>query len=445
MQSGRAGYGFQARRPVGSRERTFATRQTNRIRSGRVHWPVTIFLIALVVPWVIYVGTLRLSVYRGVLLVMLLPCLAMWVTGKAGRIRVADIALLLYSFWCAISLIVVHGWESSVQSAGIVFIETMGPYLLARCYIRNADDFYNVVQLLFWIVVILLPFALFEFVTGQNISREMFALILPTFTDRMPARLGLTRVQSVFDHPILFGVFTGSILSVVHLVLGYQKDLFHRFFMTAIVAATSVLSVSSGPLTVLVAQGFLLAWNGLLATIKFRWKILIVFLAVFVLAVELVANRPLLDILAGYFMFDPESYWYRKMIWAYGTESVLNHPLFGTDLNDWERPRWMTPSIDNFWLFHAIRYGLPAAILMPLAFFSIFLAVSLRKGLDAKLVEYRTGYLITMTAFFLVAWTVHFWDAAYVLFLFLMGSGVWMLDAGYTPAIRPISLARRIT
>ena len=33
-----------------------------------------------------------------------------------------------------------------------------------------------------------------------------------------------------------------------------------------------------------------------------------------------------------------------------------------------------------------------------------------------------------MTAFFLVGWTVHFWDAAYVLFLFLMGSGVWMLD-----------------
>ena len=33
-----------------------------------------------------------------------------------------------------------------------------------------------------------------------------------------------------------------------------------------------------------------------------------------------------------------------------------------------------------------------------------------------------------MTAFFVVAWTVHFWNATYVLFMFLMGSGVWMLD-----------------
>ena len=85
-------------------------------------------------------------------------------------------------------------------------------------------------------------------------------------------------------------------------------------------------------------------------------------------------------------------------------------------------------SIDNFWLFLAVHYGLPAAFLMLLAFFSIFLPVGFKKGLDARLTAYRTGFLITMTAFFLVAWTVHFWDAAYVVFLFLMGSGVWMLD-----------------
>jgi hypothetical protein len=86
-------------------------------------------------------------------------------------------------------------------------------------------------------------------------------------------------------------------------------------------------------------------------------------------------------------------------------------------------------SIDNFWLFEAIRYGLPAALFMLVAFFSVFLAVAFRKGLDHRSDEYRTGFLIAMTFFFLIGWTVHFWDTAYVLFLFLMGSGVWMLDA----------------
>ena len=68
-----------------------------------------------------------------------------------------------------------------------MFIETVGPYLLARCYIRDADDFYNVIQLLFRIVLLLLPFAIVEFVTGQDIWRDLFAAIWPVKTDSADA------------------------------------------------------------------------------------------------------------------------------------------------------------------------------------------------------------------------------------------------------------------
>jgi hypothetical protein len=421
----RVGSGFKASGPALPRQQKLESRRAER---KRIRWPVFLFLLALVVPWVIYIESLRMSIYRIVLLVMVLPCLGMWMTGKAGRIRTGDMALLLFSFWCTLSLIVIHGISPSVQPAGIGFVETLGPYLLARCYIHDADDFYNVVRLLFRIVVLLLPFAIVEFVTGQNISRELFAAILPTLSDAMPPRLGLTRVQSVFDHPIVFGLCTGGIFALVHLVLGYQRDLFQRSFRTGIVGATSILSLSSGPVIAITAQGGLLLWNSLLGAIKIRWKILIGLLVLLVLSIEAVANRSALDIVVSYFLFEPGSYWFRLVIWTYGSASVSNHPLFGVGLNEWERPEWMASSIDNFWLFLAVRYGLPAAFLMLLAFVSIFSAVGLRKGLDAKLIEYRTGFLITMTAFFLVGWTVHFWDAAYVLFLFLMGSGVWMLD-----------------
>ncbi len=425
MQAGKAVSGFEAGRIVVPRRRTF---ESQRAQRKGVHWPVALFLIALVIPWVFYIGSLRLSVYRLVLLLTFLPCLIRWIGGKAGRIRIADIALLLYLFWVTLSFVVIHGWESSFQSAGIIILETMGPYLLARCYVRDAEDFYNVVRLLFRIVVALIPFAIIEFVSGVNVSRELFAIVLPTLTDAMPTRLGLTRVQSMFDHPILFGVFTGSIFALVHLVLGYRRDTVQRFSMTAIVGATSMLSVSSGPLTALVTQGFLLFWNALLSAFRFRWILLIALVTFTSLAIELVANRSLLDIVVTHFLFDPGSYWFRKVIWTYGTASALNHPLFGTGLGDWERPPWMSPSIDNFWLLQAVHNGLPAAFLILLAFGSIFLAVGLKKGLDDKLDNYRTGFLIAMTGFFQVGWTVAFWDAAYVLFVFLMGSGVWILD-----------------
>jgi O-antigen ligase len=214
--------------------------------------------------------------------------------------------------------------------------------------------------------------------------------------------------------------------------------------MTGLVGVTSIMSLSSGPLVALVVQGFLLCWNGLLGTISFRWKLLIALVALVSVAIELVANRSVLDIVVSYFLFDPISYWGRQMIWDYATASALNHPFFGVGLNEWERPTWLGSgsSIDNFWLLLAVKYGLPAAFLMPLAFFSIFLALASKKGLDARLAAYRTGFLITMTAFFTVAWTVHFWDAAYVVFLFLMGSGVWMLDV--KPRSRPALEAQRV-
>ena len=108
-------------------------------------------------------------------------------------------------------------------------------------------------------------------------------------------------MTSVFDHPILFGVCTGSIFALVHLVLGYQKSFFQRSFRTGIVGATSILSLSSGPLIAIVAQGFLLSWNWLLRGIKIRWKILIGLFVLIVLAIELVANRSVLTIVISYF------------------------------------------------------------------------------------------------------------------------------------------------
>ena len=130
-------------------------------------------------------------------------------------------------------------------------------------------------------------------------------------------------------------------------------------------------------------------------------------------------------------MFDNSSYWYRRFIWEYGSATALNHPLFGVGLTDWERPAWMpTASLDNFWLFQAVRSGLPAPFLLLLAMLSILLPVCLRKTVDSKVDEYRTAFAISMGYFFSTGWTVHFWGNVYVLFLFLMGAGVWILDAG---------------
>jgi hypothetical protein len=65
---------------------------------------------------------------------------------------------------------------------------------------------------------------------------------------------------------------------------------------------------------------------------------------------------------------------------------------------------------------------------MFLAYLSTVFGVGAAKGLGRKAVVYRTAFLIMMTGFFMVGWTVHFWNATYVLFLFLLGSGAFLAD-----------------
>ena len=141
---------------------------------------------------------------RVVLVVMILPCLAKWLGGGAGRIRAADIALLLFCLWSALSLFVVQGPAFAVQPAGMLFVETIGHYLLARCHIRSADDFFNIARAMFRVVAVLFPFALFEAVTGRNLLLHSFAAILPSYPGADGAvRAGMSRAQVVSaSHPV---------------------------------------------------------------------------------------------------------------------------------------------------------------------------------------------------------------------------------------------------
>lgn len=143
---------------------------------------------------------------------------------------------------------------------------------------------------------------------------------------------------------------------------------------------------------------------------------------------SLVSNQSAFELLLTHFSFEPASAYYRVLIWRFGSGSALNHPLFGVGFGRWDRPAWMPPSIDMFWLYQAVIFGLPAAAFMMGGFITMFISIAFHKERNEQRLRYRTAYLIMMTGYFLVGWTVHFWDATYVLFLFLLGSGGWLLD-----------------
>jgi O-antigen ligase len=315
----------------------------------------------------------------------------------------------------------------------MLFIEGTGAYLLARCYIRTAGDFRNMVIFVIKLMMCLLPFALYEWMTGEKPLLAAFGTIFPTVeVTKMVPRMGLWRVQGPFSHSILFGVFCGSMLSLTSLVASKKSST--RALLVCLVGGTAVLSMSSAPIAGVTFQIALLTWNRIIRNFRGRWKLLWVLAFIGYLVVEFGSNQTPVQFYVSHFTFEQQTGWYRIWIWDYGSASVSNHPLFGIGLGDWARPIWMaSDSVDNFWLLTAMRYGLPAFLLMSLSWLTLWIAVARRKGLDRTLRSYRTAYLICMATFVFVGSTVHFWGATYAWFFFLGGSGVWLLDAKAGP------------
>jgi len=390
-----------------------------------------LFFVGLIIPLFVYVGPIRLSVYRLALLIAFFPALIFWLSGRAGRIRWPDIFVLAICLWSAISMLVVDGGLlATIEPIGILWIETLGAYLLGRCYIRTPEAFFAITRLLFRMGLLLLPFALYELYIGPSPIVDFFGKIGSTYYQNPnPGRLGLERVQGPFTHPIHFGVFFGSLIGMFYYVLGYEKSWINRVGRSGLGFFLCFCSLSSGPLVAATVQTVFLVWDGIMKSIRLRWYIFISLAILAFVLVDMVSNRTPFHVAVSYFAFNEHTAYNRIHIWIFGSASIWDNPIFGIGLTgDWARPYWMSGSIDMFWIVGAVRHGIVVWIAYLALFFSIFLSVIYRQSLSTRVQWYRVGYICTMTGLFVVGWTVHFWDALLVFFMFLLASGIWILD-----------------
>jgi hypothetical protein len=74
-------------------------------------WPITLFIVALILPIEasFYIGPLRLTPYRVVLLFAFIPCFMKVFSGKVGRVIATDKLLTYFSLWMILALSVKHG------------------------------------------------------------------------------------------------------------------------------------------------------------------------------------------------------------------------------------------------------------------------------------------------------------------------------------------------
>jgi len=400
-------------------------------QGGAARFLLPLFLISLVIPTYFFLGTMRLSPYRLLLVVMFIPLLVQWLGGKAGRIRAPDILILLFCLWEALALARVAGIGRSYQFSGIFLVETFGGYLLARVLIRDFETFRFFVKCFALVVLILGPFAMYEAVSKHAILLDIFRPIMPTHTmvTGLEERWGMRRAQGPFEHPILYGVFCASAFALSVYVLGHGRKGPGRLVWPAGSAFATFASLSAGAWLAVVLQIGIMIWDHALRRMRRRWWLFLGLVIAAYVAVDILSNRTPVAVFISYMTFNAHNSFIRLAIFEHGMNNVWARPLFGMGpWGDWFRPYWLPPSVDNFWLLMAMRHGIPAFLFLAGAWAVVLSGLARMKSAIPAILAARKGLLIVLAGLAFSLSTVHLWNATYVFLCALLGSGMWMVE-----------------
>jgi len=282
-------------------------------------WPILLFVFALIMPPETsgYIGELRISPYRVVLIIMIGYCVFLMLSGRVGKIRTFDLLIALHGILVFATLSIHHGLMQGIQSGGIYFIEATGAYLLARCFIRDAASFRAMVALISCIVLGMAVFTVPESLTGTHFIREAArdAFGGPPLAI-IKDRLSLTRAFGPFEHPILYGVFCATVFSLSIYVLTYRtNESWRTILRSGIIVLATAASISAGAFVALLVQLSLVIWERLTRLIAKRWLILGCLLVMAWIMVDIVSNRSPIPVALNYITFNPTTAYNRMLIW----------------------------------------------------------------------------------------------------------------------------------
>lgn len=396
---------------------------------GRRGVLLALLMISVLIPIQPEVAGLRLDPFRVFLLLTAIPFAVALMSGRAGRFTLSDALMFGFGFWVLFTYVYHHGMER-LPYGTVAMLELLGGYMAGRLLVRSVADYRRFIRYFLVAFVVMLPFALYEMNTGRMPISELLGKFV-SVQEKLEGyvRFDLSRVQVVFPHAILYGLFCSLAFSgIFYMYLKNLSSMIPRLLLCAVMALSSL---SSGPWLSIAVQSILIIWDKITGG---KWVLLIIISICMHIFIESFSNRGTILIIIETFTLNPMTGWWRIHIWNYGTENVLNNPVFGIGLNDWVRPEWLAPTVDNFWLVIAMRHGLPGIGLLGLAIVIHVLRVVRAKGLGEELSLVRTAYMVSLVGLFFTLATVHVWSSVAMLVMFCVGMGGFLYDSGERPA-----------
>ncbi len=399
---------------------------------------VLLYVAAVIIPIGFDVGTLAMNGLRLLLLFTIVPTTIGLFTGRYGKVYPVDYLLFFHAFWAVVS-ISINNPDRVVENAGAYSLEFLGGYAIGRAYIRTPQAFYRLIRISLAFVILSLPFALIESQTGTAVIVDLIERVPGLKTVQqidVAKRMGLHRSQVVFAHPIHYGLFCTMVLSMTWIGMKGVMSGTARILGVMAVGLGVFLSLSSGALLAALLQGGLIAWNFIFRSNPRRWWVLVGLFAFAYVVVDLLSNRSPVRVFMSYATFSAHNAFYRAIIFEWGMMNVWDNPITGLGLRRWIRPSFMrSGSIDNFWLVAAVKFGFPGFLSLAGAYLDAMVRIGRRRFTPGSPVSnLRLAWMFTTFGLIFSLATVHIWTSIFSFVFFLLGAGMWFVNASDEPA-----------
>lgn len=394
---------------------------------------IKILILSFLVPreFTVILGGMALSAYR-LVLIALVPylLLEMYRKGRSIHWNSCDLLALMVGFWPAISFTINTGFAKAVEAGGVLGLELIVPYMLVRLSVNNYDERKQLATLLCLLTGALVLMGLPEAIAGRHYVHELAGAITGQFFETSPeVRFGIWRALGPTDHAIIFGTICASSLATAVILTVRQP-----IYLLAAIASLggAVISASSAPILVVLAQSAMLAWSWIFKT-RWKWLWLLITVVILYVLVDLASNRDPLRVMFTYLLLNPATGYARYEMWANSlviSSQTLTGFLAGYGHDDTVydvvesvyMQNLMKRTVDSLWLVFLFRHGIIMLFLMGVFLFLIFKRVlkhtiTLAERKDRRLM---LGFFISAFAMTLIASTVHYWSMSACIYMLIL-------------------------
>jgi len=386
-----------------------------------------------VVAWVILVAVLfparEMSINVGVnltpgrvaVILLFFPALLKALRSN-HRIMVADCFTLATVSWIVIATVTTKGIESLLTAAGGECLEFLGGYLIGRAYLWYPNTLKSFLTALKFVTIVLVLFALADRISGQQIIENTIASIVHVVPAGGNYRNGVIRATATLDHPILLGAFFAfaSALFIYSRDSAMGRAVFLLLTFFGCFLAQSSASLMAWVITV--CAYFYDVWLG---SVRTRWGIFWAVTGISVAIIFVVANAPIGWIIT-HLTLDPESGYFRYLIWTAAFDKIAESPLMGYAFNSLDDVILDT-TVDSVWLVYALRFGIPTIVFLFLATVSgIWPIRKSRDDLPGTVLMSRMsmGFTVMLLMIMFIGVTVHFWNYMWIFWGLCLGAKV---------------------